>query len=95
MSAVDIILGAINKRRILAFTYKGEERTAEPYILGYDDKGALVLSAVQLTGGSGAGFRTFHLDGLSGLHLAERKFHRNHPDYNPRDPYFARVLGKI
>lgn len=57
MSATQFILQAIEKRRVVAFIYKGERRTAEPYILGYDAKGQFVLSAVQRSGGSGAGFR--------------------------------------
>ena len=48
MSATQLILQAIEKRRVIAFVYKGERRSAEPYILGYDAKGRFVLSAVQV-----------------------------------------------
>lgn len=95
MSAVDTILKAIKEHQTLSFTYKGKERTADPYILGYDDKGRLMLSAVQLTGGSGAGFRTFYVEGLSSVEATSRRFAGTHPDYYPRDPYFERVLGRI
>lgn len=95
MSAADTILKAITEHRTLSFTYKGKARTADPYILGYDDKGRFILSAVQLTGGSGAGFRSFHVEEMSGVEVTEHRFSGAHSDYYPRDPYFARVLGQI
>ena len=93
--AADTICDAIKARRVLSFAYKASDRTAEPYILGYDDKGKLVLSAVQLSGGSGGGFRTFELAGLSAVATTERHFRGTHPDYNARDPYFERVICQI
>ena len=95
MSASDIICEAIEQRRLLSFTYKGEARIIEPYILGLDDAGTLTLSAVQVSGGSGRGFRTFPLEGVSSLAATSRHFSRNHPDYNPRDRFFASVICQI
>lgn len=95
MSVADTILKAIEDHRTLSFVYKGKARTADPYILGYDDKDRFVLSAVQLSGGSGAGFRSFHVEELSAVEATERRFSGTHPDYYPRDPYFARVLGQV
>lgn len=95
MPVADTILKAIAEHRTLSFSYEGKARTADPYILGYDDKGRFVLSAVQLTGGSGTGFRSFHVEEMSTVEVTERRFSGTHPDYNPRDPYFARVLGQV
>ena len=95
MSARNIICEAIEQRRLLSFIYKGETRTAEPYILGLDDAGTLTLSAVQVSGGSGRGFRTFPLEGVSSLAATDTKFFRNHPDYNPRDRFFASVICQV
>ena len=95
MSATHLILQAIEKRRVIAFVYKGARRTAEPYILGHDAKGQFMLSAVQRSGGSGTGFRTCEMEGLTALQITDRHFTGDHPDYNPRDAYFARVLGKV
>jgi hypothetical protein len=95
MAVINTILEAIGERRILAFTYKGKDRTAEPYIVGYDEHGKLVLSAVQLSGGSGFGFRSFDVDGLSSIAKTAGRFYGTHPDYNPRDPYFMRILGQV
>lgn len=95
MALINTIYEAIGDRRVLAFTYKGKERTAEPYIVGYDDKDHLALSAVQLSGGSGAGFRSFRVDELSSVAKTDRRFHGTHPDYNPRDPLFAHILKQV
>jgi hypothetical protein len=95
MAVINTIFEAIGDRRVLAFTYKGKSRTAEPYIVGYDDKSKLVLSAVQLSGGSGAGFRSFDVNELSSVAKTERRFHGTHPDYNPHDPYFMHVLKQV
>lgn len=92
MSAVETICKAIEERHVLFFVYNDQRRMAEPYILGYDDKDALVLSAVQLSGGSGQGFRSFHVDGLSSIEVTAQKFFGAHPGYNPKDPYFARII---
>lgn len=92
---IKLICGAITRQRVLAFTYKGADRTAEPYILGADRRGTLFLSAVQRTGGSGHGFRSFPLEGLSRLNVTDRKFFGNHPDYNPSDPFFEARLCRV
>ena len=54
-----------------------------------------MLSAVQLSGGSGAGFRSFDVDELSSVTKTEHRFHGTHPDYNPHDPYFAHILKQV
>jgi len=95
MIAVDTICGAITERRLLGFTYKGARRTAEPYILGYDDRDRLTLSAFQTAGGTGMGFRTFPIDGLSALAMIELGFSAMRPEYNPRDRFFARVVCQV
>jgi hypothetical protein len=95
MAVINTIYEAIGDRRVLTFVYKGKQRTAEPYIVGYDEKHKLVLSAVQLSGGSGVGFRSFDVDALSEVAKTERRFSGTHPDYNPRDPYFAHILRQV
>lgn len=89
------ICEAIQRTHMLAFRYDGEERTADPYILGFDRNGKFVLSAVQRSGGSGTGFRSFDAEGLSKLAITARKFFGNHPDYNPSDPYFEHILCQV
>lgn len=95
MAVINTIYEAIGDRRVLAFVYNGTARTAEPYVVGYDGRGCLMLSAVQRSGGSGRGFRTYKVDELSFVALTDLRFSGSHPDYNPRDPYFERVLRRI
>jgi len=95
MAVINIIYEAIGERRVLAFSYKGTDRTAEPYIVGYDDKNKLVLSAVQLSGGSGVGFRSFDVNEMSEVAKTGRHFYGGHADYNPSDPYFAHILKQV
>jgi predicted DNA-binding transcriptional regulator YafY len=94
-SAQALICQAIERQHMLSFAYKGERRTVEPYILGYDRKQVLVLSAVQHSGGSGKGFRSFQVDRLSLMTITDQKFFGDHPDYNPRDAYFERILCQV
>ena len=95
MAASDVICRAIGSRHVLSFVYKGSARFAEPYILGCDASGRLILSAVQMVGGSGTGFRTFLVADLSSVIETDRKFIGRHPDYNPRDRLFARIICQI
>jgi len=95
MALINTIYEAIGRRLVLSFVYKGTERTAEPYIVGYDDKNRLWLSAVQLSGGSGNGFRNYRVDELSDVATTERHFPGTHRDYNPRDPRFAHILKQV
>lgn len=89
------ILAAIKGRFVLSFVYKSSRRTAEPYILGFDDRHQLILSAVQSSGGSGTGFRTFNVAEISELSVTDRKFFGEHPDYNPRDPLFEEMIAQV
>ena len=92
---MDLIRQAIEARQRLSFTYKSDRRLVEPYILGRDDAGKLILSAVQTQGGSGKGFRTFEIDGLSLVTLAEGRPFAVSPDYNPRDRLFQHVISQV
>lgn len=94
-SAQALICQAIERQHVLSFHYKGERRNAEPYILGYDRKGTMVLSGVQRSGGSGKGFRSFQVDRLSLVTITDQRFSGDHPDYNPRDAYFERILCQV
>lgn len=94
MALINTIYEAIDERRMLSLVYKGQTRTVEPYIVGYTDKNKLILSAVQRSGGSGDGFRSFDVHELSEVTKTDRRF-RTHRDYNPRDPFFAHVLRQV
>lgn len=95
MTIRQTICEAIRTRHRLSFDYGGSRRVVDPYILGRDTDGRLLLSAVQVSGGSGAGFRTFELAGLDALNITAQTFFSNDPRYNPRDRLFAEVLCRI
>lgn len=95
MSIKQALCAAIGQRRLVSFIYKSAPRMAEPYILGYDDKGALTLSAFQVSGGSGAGFRTFPVEGISFVTVTEHGFGGTRPQYNPRDRYFSQIVCQV
>ena len=95
MTIPETICEAIRTRHRLSFGYGGSIRVVDPYILGRDAEGRMLLSAVQVSGGSGAGFRTFELAGIDGLTVTPDKFFGNDPRYNPRDRLFAKVLCRV
>lgn len=89
------ICEAISKRYILVFYYNGSRRIVEPHLLGYDSDGDLTLSSWQLTGGSGEGWRDFHVDKLSGLATTGATFSGSRPGYNPNDSTLERIVCRL
>ena len=89
------ICDAVRDRRIISFSYKGTIRTVEPHLVGHDSDGDLTLSAWQLSGGSGQGFRDFHVRKLSGLTITQRSFAGPRPGYNPNDSTLERVVCRL
>ena len=93
--SVETVCAAIGRRHRLALAYKDDIRVVEPYILGCDAGGSLWLSAVQVLGGSGPGFRSFAMEDVAALAMADERFAGDHPGYNPRDRFFTRVLCRV
>lgn len=96
MSGIEaMIRQAIADRRTLEFTYNGTRRIVEPHILGYDRSGDLTLSAWQRSGGSGQGFRDFHVSKLSAPATGQEIFAGPRPGYNRFDTTMPRVLVRL
>lgn len=72
--------------------YGGRLRVVEPHLLGYDNDGDLTLSAWQLSGGSGQGWRDFHVSKLTALTTGAATFAGPRPGYNRRDETIGRVV---
>jgi predicted DNA-binding transcriptional regulator YafY len=89
------ICDAIRDRKVISFHYKGRVRTVEPHLVGYDADGDLTLSAWQLSGGSGVGFRDFHVSKLSGLTITQQSFAGARPGYNPGDKTLKRIVCRL
>ena len=86
---------AIRDRRLLEMTYKGNRRVVEPHTLGVDSGGHRTLCAWQLSGGSGEGFRDFHLDSMSGTSVLDEHFPGPRPGYRRDDKTLARVVCQL
>lgn len=89
------ICAAIAARQCLTFFYKGSRRTVEPHLLGYDSDGDLTLSAWQTSGGSGQGFRDFHVSKLTGLTISPNTFLAPRHGYNPRYETIDRIVCRL
>lgn len=90
----ETICRAVRARRTLSFVYRNVWRTADPHIVGFDHSGHLLLSAFQTSGGSGVGFRTFHIAGLSQIAETGQQFSPA-PGYNPQDPVFWHIICRL
>jgi hypothetical protein len=90
-----LICEAIAKRAEISFLYSGSQRTAEPHVVGYDRAGALVLSAWQVRGGSGQGWRDFHFAKMTVVALTGTMFSGPRPGYNPNDSTLMRIICRL
>lgn len=89
------ICSAIQAKTVISFRYEGRLRTVEPHLLGYKHDGNLVLSAYQLSGGSGVDWRDFLLSKMSGIATNGRKFQFARPGYNPNDRTMSQVVCRL
>ena len=90
-----LICDAIRERKLLSFLYQGKRREVEPHLLGYDSDGDLTLSAWQLSGGSGQGWRDFHVSKLSGPTKSLTRFLGARPGYNPNDRTLRQIVCRL
>lgn len=86
------IENAIYARKVISFAYDGSFRTVEPHTLGYSQSNVLTLCAWQTSGGSGVGWRDFHVSRISQLAVSEEEFNQTRPGYNPQ-PAKLRVVA--
>ncbi|CAN7686592.1 WYL domain-containing protein [Phyllobacterium sp. LjRoot231] len=86
------ICEAIRQRKLIRFTYDDHVRTVEPHLAGYDSNRDLTLSAWQLSGGNGEGWRAFHISKITALTITGHSFEGTRQGYNPRDPRIPQVI---
>lgn len=91
----DFICQAIAGRQVISFVYKNRTRVVEPHLLGYDSDGDLTLSAWQLSGGSGQGWRDFHVSKLAGLSITGQTFSGPRHGYNPHDSTLPQIVCRL
>lgn len=90
-----VICGAIQDQRVLSFLYDGSHRLVEPHLLGVDSDGDVTLSAWQISGGSGQGWRDFHVAKLTSLSITEQSFAGPRDGYNPNDETIDQVICRL
>ncbi|WP_323909637.1 WYL domain-containing protein [Aeromonas caviae] len=73
----DLIIQAINKKKLIEFTYQGRPRTAEPHVLGITN-GIKQVLCYQTGGHSSRGnlpdWRRFDLHQIVGLRIVDATF---------------------
>jgi hypothetical protein len=109
-SVDELILEAMEKRKIIVFDYSGEEevgyhtREVEPWCYGvHKDTGNHVLRAYQVAGYSESGYpsempfwRIDRLDRMRNVQLTERDIRANSPPhYNPNDSDMSKIFKSL
>lgn len=89
------IVAAIQSREILEVFYKGEWRTLEPYLLGYNQKNNLCLSAFQTSGGSGSDWRAYLLSSIAEVRQTGSYCEGIRDGYNPADSTMHSILAAV
>lgn len=91
----DLIVEAIQSRAVMTFFYKGARRVVEPHTYGRDTKGHDTLCAWQISGGSGVGFRDFHLSEMSSLGVTGDHFDAPRPKYRRGDTTMTTIYAQL
>lgn len=89
-----MIEDAIHREVTLRFLYKGEWREVEPHTYGQLESGEDGLCGWQQTGGSGAGYRLFLVDGLGDVSLGQQ-FSGARAGYHRGDQRFLRIYAEL
>ena len=95
MNVFPLLEEAIETRSIVAIGYKGSRREVEPHLLGTNLKGNLVLSAFQLTGGSGTNFRSYLVNEITFAEATGESFLGPRSGYNPNDETMSNILVRL
>lgn len=89
------ITEAIRDKQVVMFNYKSSLRFVEPHLLGISRTGRLTLSAWQLSGGSGEGWRDFHIDDMYNVNFSGRFFAKPRYGYNPFDSTMSEIIARL
>jgi hypothetical protein len=94
----DLIICAIDRRRLITFDYGGQPRTVNPHALYREDQLRHVVLHAWQTGGR-SNSRTppcwgnFHLDQIGGLKVLAETFFGAQHDFNPKK--FRHVIHSL
>ena len=94
-----VICRAIRERRLLLIDYSGTQRIVQPHVYGDDHAGDRLLSAYQVSGesasGASQGWKSFRMDRVRSIALAEGSFRAARPEFQRDDGAFARIVCQL
>lgn len=94
-----IICRAIREQRLLVVDYGGARRVVQPHVYGDDHAGDRLLSAYQVSGasasGASKGWKSFRMDRVTDVTLADGRFHGARPEFQRDDGAFARIVCQL
>lgn len=95
----DIIIEAIENKKLLTFEYDDYSRVVEPHTLGVSKTGKETLSAFQTIGGSARGnvpcWGQFSLAKIENLEILEKSFSGTRPGYSRGDSRMSRIYAEL
>ena len=95
----DIIIEAIENRKLLEFIYKDHHRVVEPYTFGVSSKGNDNLSAFQIDGTSEnivvPDWGLFTIDKIVDLKILNQTFEGTRPKYTKGDSRMIEIYKEL
>ena len=96
----DEICSAINNRNVIRFTYEGEIRIVEPFVLGYHkDTSNLVLRSYRVGGYSKSEkeppWRLFDVSKMTNFSITDKSAKSNREYYNPKDKHMSSIICSV
>lgn len=88
---------AVTEKKVIKFTFKGQECVAEPHAVGVGHDGSLTVSAYQISGPTQIpGFRWLYkrVDDLKNLQLLSSSF-KPRQEHSKRDARFQKIIAAV
>ncbi len=100
MNNENIIIRAIQMKRVISFFYKEGNRTVEPFLIGYHkDTGNLTLRAYFIEGHSKSGryntWKLYTVEDIEDIRLLDESFSGRRENYNPEDKMMSSIVAKV
>lgn len=99
MNYQDLIIDAIENRKILEFYYDENHRIVEPHTVGISKTGKEMLSAFQTEGGSNRGsvpcWGQFSLSKIENLQVLDESFSGTRPGYTRDDSRMDEIFAEL
>lgn len=90
---LDIVSAIENKLRI-TFDYKGVKRTTEPYLIGPNNKGELMLRAYEISSVN-SGLKLWKVAEMANIKVTEISFLFPHPNFSKKDSQIVKAMACV